>query len=80
MDGVTYQLGVPFMVIATQNLIEHEAPIPCSEAQRDRFMLELNIGYLTRQAEIEILETPRRDHDPASATRGWWPTPRWWPR
>ncbi|HET9291632.1 MAG TPA: MoxR family ATPase, partial [Actinomycetes bacterium] len=60
MDGITYQLGVPFMVIATQNPIEHEGTYPLPEAQRDRFMLELNIGYPTRQAEIEILETHGR--------------------
>ena len=60
VDGVTYQLGVPFMVIATQNPIEHEGTYPLPEAQRDRFMLELNIGYPTRQAEIEILETHGR--------------------
>ena len=59
VDGVTYQLGVPFMVIATQNPIEHEGTYPLPEA-RDRFMLELNIGYPTRQAEIEILETHGR--------------------
>ena len=61
MDGVTYQLGVPFMVIATQNPIEHEGTYPLPEAQRDRFMLELNIGYPTRQAEFEILETHGRN-------------------
>jgi MoxR-like ATPase len=56
VDGVTYQLGVPFMVVATQNPIEHEGTYPLPEAQRDRFMLELEIGYPTREAEIEILE------------------------
>jgi MoxR-like ATPase len=60
VDGITYQLGVPFMVIATQNPIEHEGTYPLPEAQRDRFLLELNIGYPTRQAEIEILETHGR--------------------
>jgi MoxR-like ATPase len=60
VDGVTYQLGVPFMVVATQNPIEHEGTYPLPEAQRDRFMLELAIGYPTRQAEIEILETHGR--------------------
>jgi MoxR-like ATPase len=60
VDGVTYHLGVPFMVIATQNPIEHEGTYPLPEAQRDRFMLELAIGYPTRQAEIEILETHGR--------------------
>jgi MoxR-like ATPase len=57
MDGVTYQLGVPFMVIATQNPIEHEGTYPLPEAQRDRFMLELAIGYPTRQAEVDILNS-----------------------
>ncbi len=56
VDGTTYQLGVPFMVVATQNPIEHEGTYPLPEAQRDRFMLELEIGYPTREAEIEILE------------------------
>jgi len=60
VDGITYHLGVPFMVIATQNPIEHEGTYPLPEAQRDRFMLELAIGYPTRQAEIEILETHGR--------------------
>jgi MoxR-like ATPase len=57
MDGVTYQLGVPFMVIATQNPIEHEGTYPLPEAQRDRFMLQLAIGYPTRAAEVDILNT-----------------------
>jgi MoxR-like ATPase len=57
MDGVTYQLGVPFMVVATQNPIEHEGTYPLPEAQRDRFMLQLEIGYPTRDSEIEILDT-----------------------
>jgi MoxR-like ATPase len=57
MDGVTYQLGVPFMVIATQNPIEHEGTYPLPEAQRDRFMLQLAIGYPTREAEVAILNT-----------------------
>jgi MoxR-like ATPase len=57
MDGVTYQLGVPFMVIATQNPIEHEGTYPLPEAQRDRFMLELAIGYPTREAEVDILNS-----------------------
>jgi MoxR-like ATPase len=57
MDGVTYQLGVPFMVIATQNPIEHEGTYPLPEAQRDRFMLELAIGYPTRESEVDILNT-----------------------
>src|SRR6266704_546099 len=61
MDGVTYQLGVPFMVIATQNPIEHEGTYPLPEARRDRFMLELAIGYPTREAEVDILNTHGRN-------------------
>jgi MoxR-like ATPase len=60
MDGVTYQLGVPFMVIATQNPIEHEGTYPLPEAQRDRFMMLLEVGYPTRDAELDILESHGR--------------------
>src|SRR5438094_10423327 len=44
VDGVTYHLGVPFMVIATQNPIEHEGTYPLPEAQLDRFMMRRSIG------------------------------------
>jgi MoxR-like ATPase len=57
VDGVSYQLGVPFMVLATQNPIEHEGTYPLPEAQLDRFMMRLAIGYPAREAEAEILAT-----------------------
>jgi MoxR-like ATPase len=57
VDGVSYQLGVPFMVLATQNPIEHEGTYPLPEAQLDRFMMRLAIGYPAREAETEILAT-----------------------
>ena len=57
VDGVTYQLGVPFMVIATQNPIEHEGTYPLPESQLDRFMIRLAIGYPSPEAETEILAT-----------------------
>jgi MoxR-like ATPase len=57
VDGVTYELGVPFMVIATQNPIEHEGTYPLPEAQLDRFMMRLSIGYPDAEAEAEILAT-----------------------
>jgi MoxR-like ATPase len=57
VDGVSYQLGVPFMVIATQNPIEHEGTYPLPEAQLDRFMMRLAIGYPGTEAEFEILAT-----------------------
>jgi len=53
----TYQLGVPFMVIATQNPIEHEGTYPLPEAQLDRFMMRLGIGYPAADVEAEILAT-----------------------
>jgi len=57
IDGVTYELGVPFMVMATQNPIELEGTYALPEAQRDRFMLRLSIGYPDVEAELAILET-----------------------
>jgi len=57
VDAVSYQLGVPFMVVATQNPIEHEGTYPLPEAQLDRFMMRLVIGYPEPEAEAEILAT-----------------------
>jgi MoxR-like ATPase len=57
VDTVTYQLGSPFMVIATQNPIEHEGTYPLPEAQLDRFMMRLSIGYPSAQSESSILAT-----------------------
>jgi len=55
VDTMTHPLGTPFMVIATQNPIEHEGTYPLPEAQLDRFMLRLSIGYPTADVETEIL-------------------------
>ncbi|HEY7755748.1 MAG TPA: AAA family ATPase [Actinomycetota bacterium] len=57
IDTETYQLGVPFMVIATQNPIEHEGTYPLPEAQLDRFMMRIAIGYPSPEVEAEILTT-----------------------
>ena len=57
IDTETYQLGTPFMVIATQNPIEHEGTYPLPEAQLDRFMLRIAIGYPSADVEAEILAT-----------------------
>ncbi len=57
IDTETYQLGVPFMVIATQNPIEHEGTYPLPEAQLDRFMMRIGIGYPSAETEAEILAT-----------------------
>jgi MoxR-like ATPase len=57
VDTETYQLGTPFMVIATQNPIEHEGTYPLPEAQLDRFMMRIAIGYPSSDVEAEILAT-----------------------
>jgi MoxR-like ATPase len=56
VDGITYELGVPFMVVATQNPIEMEGTYPLPEAQRDRFMARLSMGYPAPDAELAMLD------------------------
>ena len=56
VDGTTRPLQLPFMVIATQNPIEHEGTYPLPEAQLDRFMVRLVMGYPSRAKELEMLE------------------------
>ncbi|HMQ64842.1 MAG TPA: AAA family ATPase [Arachnia sp.] len=56
-DGHTHRLAVPFMVIATQNPIEMEGTYPLPEAQRDRFMARVTMGYPARQSEVAMLES-----------------------
>jgi MoxR-like ATPase len=57
VDGVTYILGEPFMVIATQNPIEMEGTYPLPEAQRDRFTARVSMGYPSARAEMDMLES-----------------------
>lgn len=57
IDGITRTLGPPFIVIATQNPIEHEGTYPLPEAQLDRFMMRLTVGYPSRSKELEMLDT-----------------------
>jgi MoxR-like ATPase len=57
VDGTTYGLQLPFMVIATQNPIEMEGTYPLPEAQRDRFMVRLSMGYPSPASELDMLET-----------------------
>jgi MoxR-like ATPase len=57
VDGTTYPLDPPFMVIATQNPIEMEGTYPLPEAQRDRFMTRLSIGYPDKVAELAMLDS-----------------------
>ena len=62
VDGTTYRLESPFMVIATQNPIEHEGTYPLPESQLDRFLMRISIGYPAHDAELEMLDT-HGDHD-----------------
>ena len=57
VDGTTYVLEAPFMVIATQNPIEMEGTYPLPEAQRDRFTARVSMGYPSAQAELDMLDT-----------------------
>ena len=72
VDTETHPLGAPFMVIATQNPIEHEGTYPLPEAQLDRFMLRLAIGYPSAEVEAEILGS----HAAGRAARGHRPRER----
>jgi MoxR-like ATPase len=56
INDTTYQLPTPFLVMATQNPIEQEGTYPLPEAQLDRFMLKINVGYPTLKDEKIILE------------------------
>jgi MoxR-like ATPase len=57
VDGTTHTLAIPFMVVATQNPIELEGTYPLPEAQRDRFMMKVTLGYPGAAAELEVLNT-----------------------
>ncbi len=69
VDGVTYPLNPPFMVLATQNPIEYEGTFPLPEAQLDRFMLRIRLGYPARLEEIEILDRQQYTHPLDSLTQ-----------
>ena len=60
LEGDTLELPNPFMVVATQNPIEYEGTFPLPEAQLDRFVVKLHVGYPNREEEYEILERRRR--------------------
>jgi MoxR-like ATPase len=74
VDGVTYELGTPFMVIATQNPVEMEGTYPLPEAQRDRFMARVSMGYPNVEAELEMIDnhggaSPLDDLEPVTDAR-----------
>ena len=62
IDGVTYEMPDPFLVIATQNPIEYEGTFALPEAQLDRFMLRIRLGYPQPIEEIVILDEQKRSH------------------
>lgn len=62
VDGVTYPLDVPFLVIATQNPIEYEGTFPLPEAQLDRFIMRIHLGYPSPQDEMFMLEAQQYEH------------------
>ncbi len=62
VDGQTYRMDRPFMVLATQNPIEHEGTFPLPEAQIDRFMMRIHLGYPTKTNEIDVLKRQSERH------------------
>jgi MoxR-like ATPase len=62
VDGTTYTLKAPFLVIATQNPIDHEGTFPLPEAQLDRFLVRLSLGYPTMEEEGKMLERLQKSH------------------
>ncbi len=74
VDRDTHDLAAPFMVIATQNPLDHEGTYPLPESQLDRFLMKLSLGYPNREAELQILDqqgdatTPPIDSLTASVT------------
>lgn len=62
VDGVTYGMARPFMVLATQNPIEYEGTFPLPEAQVDRFMMRIRLGYPLKNNEVDMLSRQSEHH------------------
>jgi len=62
VDGKTYRLKAPFMVIATQNPVEYHGTYPLPEAQLDRFLIKLSVGYPELNEEMQIMRMQRERH------------------
>jgi MoxR-like ATPase len=62
VDGTTYDLKPPFIVLATQNPIDHEGTFPLPEAQLDRFLIRLSLGYPNAEEEAKMLERLQKGH------------------
>ena len=62
VDGISHPLPQPFMVMATQNPIEYEGTFPLPEAQKDRFLMRIRVGYPSPEDEADLLASQRRRH------------------
>ena len=62
VDGISHDLTPPFLVIATQNPIDHEGTFPLPEAQLDRFLIKLKLGYPSMEDELKMLEMLQHEH------------------
>ena len=62
VDGVTHELTPPFLVMATQNPVDHEGTFPLPEAQLDRFLMRFSLGYPSLDEELKMLELLQREH------------------
>ena len=62
VDGETHRLGPPFLVIATQNPVDHEGTFPLPEAQLDRFLMRFSLGYPSLEEELKMLDMLQRSH------------------
>jgi MoxR-like ATPase len=62
IDGETHRLKPPFLLVATQNPIDHEGTFPLPEAQLDRFLIKLSLGYPSLDEESQMLEMLKREH------------------
>ena len=67
VDGKTYTVPPPFMVIATQNSVDYEATFPLPESQMDRFLMRISMGYPERDFELEILKRGHLHYDDLEA-------------
>ena len=64
VDGISYKMKEPFMVLATQNPIEYEGTFPLPEAQLDRFLIRISMGYPSLKDELEIVMRSKNNLDP----------------
>src|SRR5262249_53518692 len=62
VDGITHQLERPFLVIGTQNPIDHEGTFPLPEAQLDRFLMRFSLGYPSMDQELKMLDLLEHAH------------------